>query len=105
MKYKFLFIFKYNINIKFFSNIYMNPLYIELYIKPVIIAIMLNILLSMILSPLASKKEIKPQNGAAELSYKEQFMHMMVHHNQVLFMSSVIVGIVVLLTLLINDNI
>ena len=33
--------------------------------------------------------------GAASLSLKSQFMHMMIHHNQVPFMSSIIIAIIV----------
>ena len=43
----------------------------------------------------ATQEEIKPPKGASQLSVKGQFMHMMVHHGQVPFMSSVIVAIIV----------
>jgi len=71
---------------------------------PTGIAIFLNIILSKLLSNFASKKEIKPSKGAASLSFKGQFMHMMVHHEQVLFMSSFIVGLVVFLSVVIAEN-
>ena len=61
----------------------------------VIISILLNIILPMILVPYATPEEIKPPLGANSLSMKSQFMHMMVHHNQVPFMSSIIVGLIV----------
>ena len=60
-----------------------------------IISILLNIILPMILVPYATPEEIKPPLGANSLSMKSQFMHMMVHHNQVPFMSSIIVGLIV----------
>ena len=61
----------------------------------VLYGIILNITLPLILKPLATNEEIKPLNGASSLSYKGQFMHMMIHHNQVPFMSSIIVGLLV----------
>ena len=73
-------------------------------IIPTGVAIFLNIILSKLLSNFASKKEIKPSKGAASLSFKGQFMHMMVHHEQVLFMSSFIVGLVVFLSVVIAEN-
>ena len=64
-------------------------------INAMIIGVILNLVLPVALKPLATPNEIKPPNGARNLSYKEQFMHMMVHHGQVPFMSSVIVAIIV----------
>ena len=72
-------------------------------ITATIIAIILNIVLSKLLSMFATKNEISPPNGAASLSLKGQFMHMMVHHEQVLFMSSFIVGLVVFLSVFITQ--
>ena len=60
-----------------------------------IIGIVLNIVLSTIFFPLASKDEIKPPNGANNLPFKSQFIHMLVHHKQVLLTSSLIVGLLV----------
>ena len=74
-------------------------------LKCVTIAIALNIILPFILTPFASVSEIKPPNGAAMLSFKGQFMHMMVHHNQVIFMSSFIVGLIVFLSVVVAENI
>ena len=64
-------------------------------IYAIIISILLNIILPMILVPYATPEEIKPPLGANSLSMKSQFMHMMVHHNKVPFMSSIIVGLIV----------
>ena len=66
-----------------------------LILKACVVGIILNLVLPFILKPFATPNEIKPTNGAASLSYKGQFMHMMVHHNQVPFMSSFIVGLIV----------
>ena len=64
-------------------------------INAMIIGVILNLVLPLALKPLATSNEIKPPNGASNLSYKGQFMHMMVHHGQVPFMSSVIIAIIV----------
>ena len=66
-----------------------------LFIKAAAIGVVLNIVLALLLSPFASEEEIKPSNGAANLSFKSQVMHMLVHHGQVLFTSSLIVGLLV----------
>ena len=60
-----------------------------------LIGVVLNVVLSYVLSPFASKEEVKPPNGAANLSFKEQIMHMLVHHKQVMITSSLIVGLLV----------
>ena len=69
--------------------------YINIVKKPVIIAIVINIVLPMLLKNFATKDEITPPNGAGQLDFKGQFMHMMVHHNQVILSSSFIVGLIV----------
>ena len=66
--------------------------------KSVLVSILLNLCLPYILKPYALKDEIKPPNGAASLPLKGQFMHMMIHHSQVPFMSSLIVGLIVFLS-------
>lgn len=60
-----------------------------------IIGVILNIVLAYVLFPFATPEQIKPPNGAQNLPFMSQFMHMIVHHKQVLFTSSLIVAIVV----------
>tara|TARA_B100000900_G_scaffold413450_1_gene437478 strand:- start:2550 stop:2801 length:252 start_codon:yes stop_codon:yes gene_type:complete len=60
-----------------------------------ILGIVLNIILSYSFFPLATKEEIKPPNGAENLTFKSQIMHMLVHHKQVMITSSLIVGLLV----------
>tara|TARA_B100000963_G_C22322665_1_gene535054 strand:+ start:256 stop:534 length:279 start_codon:yes stop_codon:yes gene_type:complete len=67
----------------------------ECIMNAIIIGVILNLVLPLLLKPFATPEEIKPPKGAASLSLKSQFMHMMVHHNQVPFMSSVIIAIIV----------
>ena len=71
----------------------------SLLMKSILFAIALNIILPLLLSPFASSIEIKPPNGAAALSFKGQFMHMMVHHKQVMITSSLIVALIVFLSI------
>ena len=61
----------------------------------ILLGVILNIVLPYILDPFATEEEKKPPNGAASLTYKGQFMHMMVHHNQVPVMSSLIIALIV----------
>ena len=63
--------------------------------KASFVGVVLNIVLAMALTPFATKEEIKPSKGAGNLSFKSQIMHMLVHHNQVLFTSSLIIAVVV----------
>ena len=64
-------------------------------LKAVVIGVVLNVFLSYALSPFATKEEVKPPNGAGNLSFKSQIMHMLVHHKQVMLTSSLIVALLV----------
>lgn len=66
-----------------------------LFLKAAVIGVVLNIALAYSLSPFATGEEIKPPNGAANLSFKSQIMHMLVHHKKVIVSSSVIVALLV----------
>ena len=70
----------------------------------VLMGIILNIVLPYLLKPFASQEEIKPPNGAASLSLKGQFMHMMIHHHQVPFISSFIIALIVGLSVYLGYN-
>ena len=72
-------------------------------LKSCFFAVVLNIVLPMIAKPFATKDEIKPPNGAKNLSYKQQLMHMFVHHAQVPITSSIIIAIIVGLSFYIGD--
>ena len=61
----------------------------------VMIAVVINLVLPFIARPFASAEEIKPPNGAGNLSFKSQLMHMLVHHAQVPISSSVIIAAIV----------
>ena len=64
-------------------------------LAPVLIAVAINIIVPQLVKPFASKEQITPPNGAHNLSYFDQLVHMFVHHAQVPLTSSVIVAIIV----------
>ena len=64
-----------------------------LFLKTAVIGVLLNVILAYALSPLAYKEEIKPPNGASNLPFKSQIMHMLVHHKQVILSSSLIIAL------------
>ncbi len=66
-----------------------------LFLKAAFIGVVLNTVLSFALAPFATDEEVKPPNGAGNLSFKSQIMHMLVHHKQVILTSSLIVALLV----------
>jgi len=64
-----------------------------LFLKTAVIGVLLNVVLAYALSPFASKEEVKPPNGASNLPFKSQIMHMLVHHKQVIVSSSLIIAL------------
>lgn len=76
----------------------------ELLMKVALYAIVINLVIPHVLKPFASQDEIKPPNGAANLSFKGQLMHMFVHHAQVPVSSSIIVAIIMSLALVLAQN-
>ena len=61
----------------------------------VVVSIVLNIVLPMVASQVATEEQITPPNGAANLAFLDQVMHMLVHHAQVPVTSSIIVAAIV----------
>jgi len=61
----------------------------------IITAILVNLVVPQIFKPFATEEQIKPLDGAANLPFIGQLMHMFVHHTQVPFSSSIIVAIIV----------
>jgi hypothetical protein len=75
-------------------------------IKPILIGVAINLALPKIVSPFASAEEKKPPTGnAKDLNFKQQLVHMMVHHGQVPLSSSIIVGTIVGLSVFISSKI
>ena len=69
-----------------------------------LIGVVLNIVLPLLVRPMATPVQIKPPNGAANLSFPDQVMHMMVHHTQVPVTSSLIVGVIVAISCFVSCN-
>ena len=67
-------------------------------LKAAIFGVGINLILPALVKPFATEEEISPSNGAENLSIKGQLVHMMVHHNQVPFSSSLIIGLIVFLS-------
>jgi hypothetical protein len=70
----------------------------------VLMGIILNLVLPYLVRPFATEEEMRPPKGASSLSLKGQFMHMMIHHHQVPFMSSVIIALIVGLAVYLGYN-
>ena len=74
--------------------------------KIVLIAVIINLVLPKIVRPFASEDEIKPPtSNAKDLPFKSQLVHMMVHHNQVPFSSSIIIALIVYSSLIIAKKV
>jgi len=73
-------------------------------VKSALVGVFLNIVLSLGLSPFATSQQIKPPNGAANLDLFSQIMHMLVHHKQVLLVSSLIIFVLVYLSVEISKQ-
>ena len=75
-------------------------------IKPIAIGVAINLILPKIVKPFATPEEIKPPtSNAKDLNFKQQLVHMMVHHNQVPVSSSIIVGTIVGLSVYLSKKI
>ena len=81
----------------------MNSNIINLLIKALIIAVLINLTLPPLLKYFATPEQIKPPNGAANLSFFNQLMHMFVHHAQVPLTSSIIIIVIVSLSISLGD--
>ena len=73
--------------------------------KCVTIAVVINLVLPQVLKPFATKEQIKPPQGAQNLPFLDQLMHMFVHHAQVPLSSSLIVAVIVGLSVYLTGKI
>lgn len=67
----------------------------KLILTSVVVGVLLNVVLSFVMSQFATEEQVNPPNGAANLPFFSQIMHMLVHHKQVLVSSSVVVALLV----------
>ena len=72
----------------------------KLLVCAVAVGVVVNLVLPALVKPFATTEQIKPPNGAENLSFFDQLMHMFVHHAQVPLTSSIIVAIIVLVSVL-----
>ena len=70
----------------------------------VVFAVIINLVLPFCVKPFATKNQIMPPNGAASLPFFDQLIHMLVHHAQVPFTSSIIVAIIVALSMCLGNR-
>jgi di/tricarboxylate transporter len=77
---------------------------LKLIICSAVVAIIINLVLPAIVKPLATQDQIKPPNGAENLAFFDQLMHMFVHHAQVPLTSSIIVVIIVVLSVVLGKE-
>ena len=70
----------------------------------VAVAVALNLVLPMVVKPFATEDQVKPPNGAENLSFVGQIIHMLFHHAQVPLTSSIIVGLIVVLALILGKK-
>ena len=68
-------------------------------VNATIFAVLLNLLLPFVIKPFATPEEISPPNGSENLNLKQQVVHMLVHHAQVPFSSSLIIILIVSLSI------
>ena len=61
----------------------------------IFIGILINLILPFMVKPFATPEQIKPPNGANNLPFFDQLMHMFVHHSQVPVSSSIIISVIV----------
>jgi hypothetical protein len=73
--------------------------------KCVTIAVVINLVLPQVLKPFATREQIKPPQGAQNLPFLDQLMHMFVHHAQVPLSSSLIVAVIVGLSVYLSGKI
>ena len=73
--------------------------------KCIAIAVVINLVLPQVLKTVATKEQIKPPQGAQNLPFLDQLMHMFVHHAQVPLSSSLIVAVIVGLSVYLSGKI
>ena len=68
----------------------------------VLVGVVVNLVLPFGLKPFATPDQVKPPNGAENLPFFDQLMHMFVHHAQVPLTSSIIVAVIVLVSVVLG---
>tara|TARA_B100001173_G_C15902865_1_gene510636 strand:- start:676 stop:939 length:264 start_codon:yes stop_codon:yes gene_type:complete len=68
-----------------------SPIDMKISLYAGLIAILLNIVLSASVMPFATTDQMSPPNGAENLSYFSQFIHMLFNQNQLVLTSSLMI--------------
>ena len=77
----------------------------KLLLASVIVAVVINLALPLIVTEIGVTPEQKsPPNGAENLSFFDQLIHMLVHHAQVPLTSSLIVAVIIGLSIFVAHN-
>ena len=77
----------------------------ELLLASVIVAVVINLVLPHIVMMIGvTPEQKKPPNGAENLSFFDQLIHMLVHHAQVPLTSSLIVAVIIGLSIFVGHN-
>ena len=71
-------------------------------VHAVLVGVAINLVLPQVLKPFATEEEVKPPNGAENLPFKSQLMHMFVQHAQVPLSSSIIIAVIVSLSVVLG---
>ncbi len=76
----------------------------KLVVRASIIAVVLNLVLPVLVSPMATEKEKNACIKDSNLTIKEKFMIMLLHHKHMPIMSSIIVALVVALSIIASNG-
>ena len=76
----------------------------KLILGSVVASVVINLVLPALVKPFASKNQVSPPNGAHNLAFFDQLVHMLVHHAHVPVTSSLIVAVIVALSLVLGKE-
>jgi len=76
----------------------------KLIVKAALVAVILNVVLPLLVAPFATETEINACIKDDNLSLKERFMVMLLHHKHMPVMSSVIVALIVVLSIVLGGK-
>ena len=75
----------------------------KLLLCSVIVGVLINFLLPLLVEQFATEEQTNPPDGAANLSFLDQLVHMLVHHAQVPLSSSVLIAVIVGLSVALGE--
>ena len=72
-------------------------------LNSILIGVLINLILPLILKRFATTREIRSRGSTDRFTYKGQFMSMMVNHNKIPFISSIVVAIIIGISIFLGD--